>query len=317
MVSHKSEWCGLPVFDFPGPEEQAGTKLPDAGAVAWRVSADTYDAEETWPEAFARFTGAVDPGAVRAIVVGAWEEAYENGPEKAIRALLDARGRLTSLRGLFLGDMQSEECEISWITQGDVTPLLDGFPDLEEFGVRGGTGLVFPAVTHRRLRSLLVETGGMPAEAVRGVAACDLPALRSLELWLGTDQYGGDCAVEDVAPILDGSRLPALRHLGLANSDIEDAIAAAVASAPVVARLTSLDLSKGVLTDEGATALLGGQPLTHLDRLDLHHNYLTEPLRQRLRETLESAGVVLDLDPGHADEDEWDGRVWRYVAVGE
>lgn len=317
MVAHLRESYGLPVFDFPGPQDGGKTPLPEADTVAWRVSSDTYDSEESWPEAFARFAAAVDLGRVRAIVVGAWEEAYETGPEPIIAALLDARSGLTALRALFLGDMESEECEISWINQGDVTPLLDGFPELEEFGVRGGTGLRFPAVSHGRLRSLTVQTGGMPAEAVRGVAASDLPALVHLDLWLGTDSYGGDCSVEDVAPILDGSRLPSLRHLGLRNSDIQDGIAAAVASAPVVARLETLDLSMGVLTDEGATALLGGQPLTHLKKLDLHHNYLGEPLRQRLRETLESAGVALDLDRGHADEDEWDGRVWRYVAVGE
>ncbi|GGQ00639.1 STM4015 family protein [Streptomyces roseolilacinus] len=317
MVAHLRESYGLPVFDFPGPEDDGRTPLPEADTVAWRVSCDTYDSEESWPEAFARFTAAVDPGRVRALVVGAWPDAYDSGPEPVITALLDARSGLTALRALFLGDMESEECEISWINQDDVTPLLDGFPELEEFGVRGGTGLAFPAVTHGRLRSLTVQTGGMPAAAVRGVAESDLPALEHLDLWLGTDNYGGDCTVDDVAPILDGSRLPSLRHLALRNSDIQDGIAAALASAPVVARLEVLDLSMGVLTDEGATALLGGQPLTHLKRLDLHHNYLGEPLRRRLRETLESAGVALDLDPGHADEDEWDGRVWRYVAVGE
>ncbi|URN17416.1 MULTISPECIES: STM4015 family protein [Streptomyces] len=319
MVSHLQEAYGLRVFDFPGPKETPRHPLPEADAVAWRVSSDTYDSEESWTEAFARFAAAVDLGQVRAIVVGAWEEAYEESPEPIIEALLGARTRLTSLRSLFLGDMESEECEISWIQQGDVTPLLAGFPELEEFGVRGGTGLVFPAVTHERLRSLTVQTGGMPAEAVRGVAASDLPALVALDLWLGTDSYGGDCSVEDLAPILDGSRLPSLRHLALHNSDIQDGIAAAMASAPVVPRLEVLDLSMGVLTDEGAAALLGGQPLTHLKRLDLHHNYLSEPMRQRLRDTLESAGVALDVDAGNAypDEDEDDGRVWRYVAVGE
>ncbi|CAL9568140.1 STM4015 family protein [Streptomyces sp. enrichment culture] len=317
MVGDDNTWFGLPVHDFPGPDDKGRTPLPDADAVAWRVSSDTYDAEESWPEAFARFAATVDLGEVRALVVGAWEDAYEEGPEEIIRTILDAGARLTSLRALFLGDMESEECEISWITQGDVTPLLDGFPELEAFGVRGGTSLAFPAVTHRRLRTLAVESGGMPARAVRGIATSDLPALEVLDLWLGTDQYGGDCAIEDVAPILEGSRLPGLRHLGLRNSDIEDAIATAVASAPVVARLDVLDLSMGVLTDEGATALLGGQPLTHLKKLDLHHNYISEPIQRRLRDTLEPAGVVLDLDRGHAEEDEWDGRTWRFVAVGE
>ncbi|MFF8266825.1 STM4015 family protein [Streptomyces sp. NPDC016562] len=317
-ASHLRESYGLPVFDFPAADDAKGLgDLPEADAVAWRISSDTYDAEEAWPAAFARFTAAVDTTRVRAIVVGAWEDAYDRGPEEIIAALLDTRDRLPALRALFLGDMESEECEISWITQGDVGPLLDAFPDLEEFGVRGGSGLVIPPFSHRRLRSLVVQTGGMPARAVRNVAASDLPALHHLDLWLGTAEYGGDCALTDVEPILAGDRLPSLRHLGLRNSDIQDEIAAAVAAAPVVARLETLDLSMGVLTDEGGSALLGGQPLTHLAALDLHHNYLSDPLRQRFQDTLESAGVRLDLDPGHADEDEWDGRVWRFVAVGE
>ncbi|MET9688081.1 STM4015 family protein [Streptomyces sp. NPDC006514] len=314
---HLTESCGLPVFDFPSPEDAGTTPLPAADAVAWRISSDSYDSEESWTEAFARFRAAVDTTVVRAIVVGAWEEAYESGPEEIIAALLDARPHLPALRGLFLGDMHSEECEISWITQSDVGPLLDGFPELEEFGVRGGSGLVFPAVTHHKLRSLTVETGGMPAEAVRGVAASDLPALVHLDLWLGTSEYGGDATITDLAPVLDGDRLPRLRHLGLRNSDIQDEIAAAVASAPVVARLETFDLSMGVLTDQGGAALLSGQPLTHLKKLDLHHNYLSGPLRERLQEVLGGAGVALDLDRGHAEEDEDDGRVWRYVAVGE
>ncbi|MFJ3830877.1 STM4015 family protein [Streptomyces sp. NPDC090046] len=314
---HLTESCGLPVFDFPKPEDADTTRLPAADAVAWRISSDSYDSEESWTEAFARFTDAVDTTAVRAIVVGSWEDAYDSGPEDIISALLEARPRLAALRGLFLGDMESEECEISWISQSDVGPLLDGFPELEEFGVRGGSGLVFPAVTHRNLRSLTVETGGLPAEAVRGVAGSDLPALEHLDLWLGTSEYGGDAAVTDMAPILDGDRLPRLRHLGLRNSDIQDEIASAAASAPVVARLETFDLSMGVLTDQGGAALLAGQPLTHLKKLDLHHNYLGAELRERLQEVLGGAGVTLDMDRSNADEDEDDGRIWRYVAVGE
>ncbi|MBW5482418.1 STM4015 family protein [Streptomyces bambusae] len=316
-ASHLKESYGLPVFDFPGPEDEGTTRLPEADAVAWRISSDTYDSEEEWTEAFARFTAAVDTTRVRAIVVGAWEEAYESGPGRIIAALVDAGPRLPALRALFLGDMESEECEISWITQADVGPLLDNFPELEEFGVRGGSGLHFSTAAHSRLRSLTVETGGLPAGFVRSVAAADLPALEHLDLWLGTSEYGGDSALSDLAPVLAGERLPSLRHLALRNSEIQDEIAAAVGSAPVVARLETLDLSMGVLTDEGATALLGGQPLTHLTSLDLHHNYLSEPLRERFRDVLGTAGVSLDLDRGHADEDEWDGRVWRFVAVGE
>lgn len=318
--NHMRELHGLPAFDFPGSKDK-GTELPEPDAVAWRIAVGSYDSEESWEDAFARFTQAVDTTRVRALVVGAWSDVFESGPEPLIAALVAAKDRLPALRALFLGDIVMEECEISWINQGDVTPLLDGFPELEWFGVRGGQDLAFPAVTHACLRSLTVETGGMPVQAVRGIAASDLPALEHLDLWLGTSEYGGDSEITDLAPFLTGARLPRLRSLALRNSEIQDEIAAAVASAPVVARLETLDLSMGVLTDEGATALLTGQPLTHLKTLDLQHNYLTAPVKQRLQEALEPAGVQLDLDSGdaeeEADDDEEDATVWRFVAVGE
>ncbi|MER5843764.1 STM4015 family protein [Streptomyces prasinus] len=315
-AGHLKELYGLPVFYFP---EASGTAadLPRPGTVAWRIATEVYDAEETWEEVFARFCAAVDTTEVRALVVGAWQDAYESSSSKVMEALLAARGRLPALRALFLGDMTSEEAEISWITQGDVSPLLAGFPALEEFGVRGSQGLRFPALRHDALRALALESGGLPADVVRGVGASELPALEHLDLWLGTSWYGADSEAADLAPILSGDRFPNLRHLALCNSEIQDEVAAAVASAPVVARLDVLDLSMGTLGDEGAVALLGGQPLTHLKKLDLHHNYLSDPVRQRLTETLVTAGVEIDLDPDGAEEYEDEGTVERYVSVGE
>jgi hypothetical protein len=74
----------------------------------------------------------------------------------------------------------------------------------------------------------------------------------------------------------------------------------------------------GVLTDEGAEALLSGQPLTHLKKLDLHHHYLSAAFEKRVRQALEPAGVEVDLDRDDAEEEtEEDGTVWRYVSVGE
>lgn len=314
-ATHLVSLHGLPAYTFPGPDGRTDD-LPDPHGFAWRITSDVYDADEDWTDAFARFCAAVDTTRVRALIVGAWQEAYETEPTAVIEALVEARDRFPALRALFVGDMESEECEISWINQTDVTPLLAAYPALEEFGVRGGSGLEFPAVSHGALRRLVLEAGGLRAEVVRGVGGSDLPALEHLDLWLGTPDYGGDSEAADLAPILSGARLPRLRHLALRNSEMQDTVAAAVASAPVVARLEVLDLSMGVLTDEGAAALLGGQPLTHLKKLDLHHHYLTEPLQDRLRQTL--AGVELDLDRDGAEEDaEDDGTVWRYVAVGE
>ncbi|WP_432120011.1 STM4015 family protein [Streptomyces sp. bgisy032] len=314
-VQHLQELLGLPAFDFPAPGERRD--LPEAGAVAWRLAVDPYETQaEKFGDMWDRFLGSVDCAGVRAIVVGQWGEAYEEDSSDIVRRLVDARDRLTGLRAVFIGDLEMEEAEISWIEQSDVTPVLDAYPLLEEFGVRGGTDLRFPAVAHQRLRVLRFEAGGLPGEVVRGVAASDLPALEHLDMWLGVQEYGGDATVADLAPLLTGGRFPALRHLGLRNSEIQDEIAAAVAAAPVVAQLTSLDLSLGVLTDEGVTALLGGQPLTHLTRLDLHHNFVTEPVAERIRAALEPSGVEVDLsEPGDLWED--DGVVHRFTAVAE
>ncbi|MFJ3799131.1 STM4015 family protein [Streptomyces sp. NPDC090088] len=314
---HLSALYRLPAHTFPGPGAPTDG-LPDAEAVAWRITGDVYDADEDWADAFARFLAAVDTTRVRALIVGAWEEAYDTDPSTVIEALLAARDRLPALRALFLGDMVMEECEISWINQTDVAPLLEAFPELLEFGVRGGSGLGFPALRHTGLRRLTMEAGGLPAAVVRGVGASDLPALEHLDLWLGTPNYGGDSEAADLEGILSGARLPALRHLALRNSEMQDAVAAAVADSPVLDRLEVLDLSMGVLTDDGAAALLDGRPLTHLKKLDLHHNYLTERLQDRVRATLIPAGVEVDLDRDDADEYKGDdGTVWRYIAVGE
>jgi len=311
------EFCGLPAYDFPPlPNEEQGEvmpRLPEPDAVAWRLALAGWSSEEAWSEYFERFVEAVDVERVRAIIVGLWSDIDDPSQNSAevVESLLGIRDRLPALRGLFLGDITSEENEISWICQSQISPLLEAFPYLEEFGVRGGQELGFDPIRHEHLLQLTVQTGGMPAVAVRGIAACDFPALTHLDIWLGTPEYGGDCEVTDLAPILAGDRLPSLRDLALRNSEIQDQVCAALASAPVVPRLESLDISMGVLTDEGAAALLTGQPLTHLAILDMHYNYLSEEMRERLRESLELSGVELNLDPDDAGED------WRFVAVGE
>lgn len=309
---HLDELYGLPAFTFPEAGEE--TALPEPETVAWRVAVEVYESAESWAETFARFADTVDLSRVRALIVGGWTDAYEESNKEVVEAIVAAADRLTALRALFVGDMTFEESEISWITQSDVTPLLRSLPELRWFGVRGGNELAFPPLRHERLESLVVETGGLDAEVVRSIAACDFPALENLDLWLGSDWYGGTAEVGDLRPILEGARLPSLRYLALRNSVIQDRIAEALAGAAVVPRLEVLDLSMGTLSDEGAAALLAGQPLTHLRKLDLHHHYIGPEMQTRLRETLEPAGVVVDLGEARSGSDR-DGD--RYIAVAE
>lgn len=305
IYQHITEFAGLPVTEFDPDAELPAN--PDA--TAWRLSADYDTSVEDYRALVDKFVAAVDPADVRALIIGQWGEAYDTAAP--VDMLVELAPRLTALRALFLGELTMEESEISWIRQADITPLFTTFPDLEVLRVRGSEGLELTPVRHTALREFAIESGGLPSNIVSAVAEWDLPALRHLELWLGTDNYGGDATVDDLAPILSGVRLPALRHLGLRDAEIADQVAAAVAGAPIVAQLEVLDLSLGIISDEGAAALLSGQPLTHLKRLDLHHHYLSKELADRL--VAELPGVEVDLSDGQDPSDIDD----RYVAVSE
>ncbi len=313
---HLDEWGGLAVRSFlsyddienldpgnPADRAKLAASLPAPDDCAWRI-ATHFGAPRDFADVFAWFCDIVDTTRVRALVIGYWtSDILEDAPD-VVDLLCAHASRFPALRHLFVGDIVGEEHEISWIPPADITPLLRAFPDLVTLGYRFGDAdrtenapeAILRPIRHDHLRSLTLQTGGMPAEVPRAIAACDFPALQSLELWLGVQHYGGDATVADLADLLSGVRHPALRHLGLMNSEIQDEIAAAVAGAPVVARLRSLDLSMGTLSDVGAEALLTGQPLTHLDALSLRHHFLGEDTCERLRTALEPAGVALNLD---------------------
>lgn len=286
---------------------------PDPSYSTYRISLAYDDEGERWTDRFAGFLDAVPGERVRGLVVGAWEEMFEAGASaRIVEALVAARGRLPNLRALFVGDIVSEECEISWIQQTDLSPLFGAYPALEYFCARGGTGLQLGALRHQQLKTLVLQSGGLPAAVTRAAIGADLPSLEHFELWLGTPDYGGDTALADLEPLLAGQCFPRLRTLGLRDSEIADQIAAALATTPVIERLQTLDLSLGTLSDEGAAALLASPAVARLAKLDIHHHYCSDAMVARLKQL----GIELDAgDPQEPDED--DGTVWRYVAVGE
>ncbi|MEV6303214.1 STM4015 family protein [Actinoplanes sp. NPDC051861] len=296
-------FAGLPVVnlsDDPRPDDPA--------AVAWRIDLEFEAEESAFVEALDSVLDRAGPAGPTALIVGEWGSAYDSGFPTDV--LVSRAERLSGLRALFIGEMSGEQCEISWIQHGDITPILAAFPALEHLWVRGSEGLELTPLRHEGLRELVLQSGGLPAEVIRAVSTCDLPNLTHLELWLGVDNYGGDARADDLTPILSGRAFPALTHLGLRNAEIAEEVAAAVAAAPLVARLTSLDLSLGVLGDTGAETLLAGQPLTHLKSLDLSHHFMSTEMAQRVVDEL--PGVAVDVSDQQREE-EWG----RYTAVSE
>ncbi|GAA0977372.1 hypothetical protein GCM10009551_013900 [Nocardiopsis tropica] len=348
IKEHLTEYAGLPVVEFLDQDAEAHylreaasnarrnqveapastphrERMAKAGlapdSVAWRLRLSSYT-EEFVPY-LARFVEEVDTSRVVALVIGDW--GFEEGSDISSRELRDAliahAPALPALRSLFLGDITFEENEISWIQHCDMAPLLAAYPHLEEFTVRGvgetyegAERLSLHVPEHGSLRSLTLQSGGLPAEVVRQVLTSGLPALQRLELWLGVEDYGGDATPDDLAPLLSGEALPGLGHLGLRNSRNTGEWVRALAQAPITARLSSLDLSLGTLCEDDVEDLLAAVPaLSHLERLDLHHHYLGEEAAERVRAVFAQAGVEVDVsDPQEArQKDDY------YPAVGE
>ena len=211
-----TEFVGKSVIDW-----SLGVGISDPTGTAYRIGVTWEDEEEglTWTDRFAAFLDTPGSERVSSLIVGAWDgmTGQTGTTAPVVEALVAAHDRLTQLTALFLGDVTYEECEVSWLQQSDVSPLFSAFPNLEHFAVRGGNGLSLGQIKHDQLKSLIVQSGGLPVGVVREVGAADLPALEHLELWLGDDGYGGDSTVNDLDPILSGDRFPRLHSSGPAG----------------------------------------------------------------------------------------------------
>ena len=311
IQAHLQEFAGKPVVNW---EEEYILADPQTTLPRISLDYDEYDQDKKWLDKFAMFLEDPNVAQMTGLVVGAWD--FENNDDSSgiVEALVVARDRLPNLTAIFLGDITVEENEISWIRQSDVSALFDAYPALEYFGVRGGEGLSLGALRHERLKSLTIQTGGMDGAVVRAVAGAHLPQLEHLELWLGTEDYGGSVTIADLQPILAGGVFPKLRYLGLRNSQIADEIAQALTAAPIVERIRVLDLSMGALGDDGARALMESPAAAKLEKLDIHYHFCSDEMIEKLRNAL--PGVEIDASDPQKPHD-WNGHSDRYIAVSE
>jgi hypothetical protein len=287
---------GQRVVDFESPQSWTGP------GVAYRLR-EEYEDETSIAERLELLLK--QPGAeqLTALILGAWSGSCEGGDSaELVSKLVQTAHRLPNLRALFLGEMTYEECEISWINQSDVSPALQAFARLQEFRVRGGTGLSFGRIRHEALRGLAIETGGLSRATLRELFLCDFPGLERLELLLGESNYGFDGSAEDLQPVLSGRLYPRLKHLGLMNCEIADEVAAVVVNSPIVDRIETLDLSMGNLTSEGVRSLHALAEKQNLKRLDISHHYASEADIKGLAEALP---FELIADDAQDADDEW------------
>ncbi|HEA2315006.1 TPA: STM4015 family protein, partial [Escherichia coli] len=224
---------------------------------------------------------------IRSLVISRWGECYEESCQPIIDMFAEHAERFAHLESLFIGDMESEECEISWIKQGDYSRLYAALPNLKKLTIKGTQDLELGEIAHDKLEHLEIISGGTPCNVFASLQNSQLPALKTLIVYIGVEDYGFDASLDIVMKLASKSLFPSLTHLGLVNSEEQNEIVRRVLESDILPQLEVLALSCGTLTDEGAEHLLKhADRLSHLKLLDLYHHYLTEQMQKKLQKTL-------------------------------
>ncbi|MEH1940445.1 MAG: STM4015 family protein [Nostoc sp.] len=293
-------------------DANVGLVEPVNNAYAIRCEHDDEE-EEDLPTKFNRLIQKPNAEKLEALIFGLWGEAYGRDSSSIVEVLVDAKQGLNNLKAVFIGDIAPDECEISWIRQSDISPILKAYPKLEILQVRGGDGLQFsPPIRHNHLKALIVETGGLSRDTVAQICQMNLPALEHLELWFGSEDYGGNCWLEDLNPIIFEEKFPNLTYLGLRNSQFTDEIVSAIVGSPVIDYISVLDLSMGTLSDAGAEKLLNCSAINNLDILNISESFLSQGMIEKFSE------LDVRVLANNQKKEEYDSYIHsRYCSVSE
>ncbi|RKJ02561.1 cytoplasmic protein [bacterium D16-54] len=222
---------------------------------------------------------------VTELIIGDWGNSWEEECQPIIEGIIANAQRFSHVEKLFIGDMEYDECEVSWIMQGNYKDLWAALPHLKELTIKGSTGLVLGEICHEELESLTIICGGLPVRVIEEIQRATLPKLKKLLLYIGSDNYGFDGNPDTIREFLEKVQLPELEYLGIVDSEIQDEITEAVLESKFIGQIQTLDLSCGTLSDKGGELLLQKLPqYDNIKRLDVHYNFMSEKLIKRLEE---------------------------------
>lgn len=247
------------------------------------------------------------------LVIGCWGNPWEESCQEVINGIVANAGSFSHIEKLFLGDMDFEECEVSWIMQGNYSALWAAMPQLKELTVKGSTDLELGEICHENLESLTIICGGLSKSVMKSIQNASLPNLKKLLLYIGIEDYGFDGNGDTVKELLEKSDFPNLNYLGIVDSEIQDELTEIVLSSKYMGKISVLDLSLGTLTDKGGALLL--EKITdwpNIKKLDIHYHYLSKEMADKLK----GLPIEVDISEGN-EEDEYDGEIYRYAMLTE
>ncbi len=250
---------------------------------------------------------------VTELVIGSWGSACEEDCQGILDGIAANRERFAHVESLFVGDMDYEECEASWIMQGNYSALWEAMPQLKELTIKGSMDLELGDIRHDNLESLTIICGGLPVSVIRSVQKAKLPALKKLVLYIGIENYGFDGDADTIKTLLEQSDFPKLEYLGIEDSEIQDELAKVVLESKYMGQIHTLDLANGTLTDKGGQLLCDKLPsYPNVKVLDVHYHYMSEEMEKKLK------ALPLEADTSEANEpEEYRGEIWMNAMLTE
>ena len=204
---------------------------------------------------------------LKQITIGCWGYEGEDCSDIA-DGIVENKEKFAHFEGLFWGDIDFEEQEISWIEQVDLSPVLDAMPLLNNLKIKGTNNLSIGKKPRPNLKSLEIISGGLPDSVVEDILGSDLPNLEKLVLYVGVEDYGFDGDMNVFRPLFSKDRFPSLKWLGIVDAEEQNTVVEMFLESDILPQLETMDISAGVLTDEGARLLL--------DHVDKINNILTQ-----------------------------------------
>lgn len=274
-----------------------------------------YDATDgTVLEQLASFITQENCDKVTKVVIGMWGE-HDSGPDNVLDFIIANKEKFKAVKHFYIGDIESEENEMSWINQTGYEKFLKEFSNIETLELRGGDGLELGTFNLPNLKQLRIETGGMSNKLLEQIVASiqNSPNLTHLELWLGTEEYGGSVKATTIEKLISKIDASKLKFLGLMNSDIQDQVVKLFENHPIIDKIEILDFSMGILTNKGGESLLANDKLSTLKSLKCVFNFMTDEMIEKLTTKFKNG----DFDRSWAEYEEDEDDRYYYVEVGE
>ena len=151
--------------------------------------------------------------------------------------------------------------------------LWPSVPNLRELVIDGGRHDLGSQIQLPELRRGTFRIGaGLRKANLKAITRATWPNLEFLEIWVDEDS-----TINEIEPLLARRDLEKLVHLGLRNAGFADEVIERMVNSSILKQLRHLDLSMGVLSDEGALLIARNRAeFQHLDVLDVSQSYLSK-----------------------------------------